>query len=81
MADIAGGGRAPDSVGREALVISDAFPRLTRTALDVAVPLVGPSRWMAIFSDGSISRELVTGRGNGRELFHWERLTVRYSFR
>ena len=49
--DIAGSGRPPDSVGSEASVISDAFPRLTRTrrregapagraALDVGRPPV-----------------------------------------
>ena len=37
-ADKTGSGRAPDSVGREALVISDAFPRLTRTSTGCGRP-------------------------------------------
>ncbi len=38
---IGASGRAPDSVGRGPLVISEEFPRLTRTALDVGGPCVG----------------------------------------
>ena len=37
----AGCSRAPDSVSRGLLVISERFPRFTRTALDVGGPCVG----------------------------------------
>jgi hypothetical protein len=45
LPDSAGGSRASHSVGREPLVTSGGFPRLTSTALDVGGPCVEAFGW------------------------------------